>query len=470
MDRKPRLEHTGRRAVWLVLAVAAAGAALVVLLVVPSSVRLANVSPADGDQDVPITAPVRLAFSHAMDTDSVEARLRIEPEVMGGFEWDGKEVTFLPRVALAPETTYTVTLEVGAVTPSGRALNQEHTWRFRTRSPRLLFLGRPAPEEDVRQLFAASFTTLSEEAPVQLTRHAGGVWDYAVHLQGEAIAFTVLREDGGADLWRMERDGGGQQLLLACPDAACLNPAWSPDGQQLAYERRDIWAAAPNLDPKAARIWLLDLATGEERPLFDYDVPLHSPVWSPSGDRLAYISPLLPGVEIYDLGSGELQQFANDWGAVPVWSPDGRWLVMPEIVLAGEELLVRLFRVDPEEEQAADISGDEEAVRDESPAWSPGGGWIAFGRRFLDQERWTPGRQIWLTRPNGSEAYPLLRALSFDHFAYTWRPDGAALAYLRTNMSDGPQPVPEVSVWVFDLVARESVLVAAHGVLPRWLP
>ena len=30
---------------------------------------------------------------------------------------------------------------------------------------------------------------------------------------------AVLREDGGSDLWRMERDGGEQQVLLACPEA-----------------------------------------------------------------------------------------------------------------------------------------------------------------------------------------------------------------------------------------------------------
>ena len=87
-----------------------------------------------------------------------------------------------------------------------------------------------------------------------------------MHPQGEGIVYSVLREDGGADLWRMDRDGSEQRLLLACPEAACLDPAWSPDGETLAYERRDIWAGAPNLDPKAGRIWLLDLEEGEELP------------------------------------------------------------------------------------------------------------------------------------------------------------------------------------------------------------
>jgi len=67
----------------------------------------------------------------------------------------------------------------------------------------------------------------------------------------------------------------------------------------------------------------LDLESGEARPLFDYDVPLHSPVWSPEGQHLAYLSPMASGIEVHDLVTGELVQFANEWGAVPVWSPDG---------------------------------------------------------------------------------------------------------------------------------------------------
>lgn len=340
------------------------------------------------------------------------------------------------------------------------------------REPRLLYLGRSTPDTDLRQLFVAPL----DGSPVrQLTDRPLGVWDYAVHPQGEGIVYSALREDGGSDLWRMERDGSAQRLLLACPAAACMNPAWSPDGLQLAYERRGLAHDGPDLDPEASRIWLLDWKTAKTQPLFDYDVPLHSPVWSPtppeegSGERLAYLSPLLPGVEVYDLRSGELWQFGNEWGAAPTWSPDGSSLVMPEMVFAGEALAVRLFRVDLRAEEALDISG-EDLVKDASPAWSPDGEWLAFGRQFLEQERWTPGRQIWLTRPDGSEARELVHEAAADHFAFAWRPDGGALAYLRDDLSKGPQPAPDISLWIFDLASSKSLFVADDAVQPRWLP
>jgi hypothetical protein len=443
--------------------------AVVALLFLPGArrVRLKSVSPADGARDVPITAPVRFSFSDAMDPDSLEAHFLAEPQIQGRWVFDSTQATFWPHGAWSPATAYTITLHAGAVAKSGGELPEDQVQQFETREPQLLYLQRTAAGDEARQLFAV---VPGGDQPRQLTDEPLGVFDYAVHPEGEAIVYSVLREDGGSDLWQMGRDGQKERLLLACPDAACLNPAWSPDGGQLAYERRGIWADAPNLDPQASRIWLLDLESGEERPLFDYDVPLHSPIWAPTGQHLAYLSPMASGIEIYDFLTEELVQFGNEWGAVPAWSPDGRHLVVPELMLAGEAFVVRLLRLDLEDGAVLDISGEQEMVQDMTPAWSPGGGWIAFGRQWLDEERWTPGRQIWLTRPGGSEAYSLLVEAMADHFAFRWRPDGAVLAYLRNDLSAGPQPVPDVSLWIFDLVRRETTMVARGAVLPTWLP
>ena len=453
--------------VWLVLVLALMGVAVIAVVLSQASIRVVEMSPEDGDDKVPITALIRVRFSQEMDRESVEERFSIQPEAPGSFVWEGRALTFKPLSALVPDTVYTVTIEKEAASQRGRPLGEGTSCSFHTRAPQLLYLGWSYKGAETRQLFVVS---PGGGPAVQLTEEAGGVWDYTIHPVGEGIVYSALREDGGSDLLRMDRDGTDQEVLLACPEAACLNPAWSPDGQQIAYERRDIWSDAPNLDPKAGRIWLLDLGEEKERPLFDYDVALHSPAWAPEGERLAYVSPMLPGVEVLDLDSGELQQFGNEWGAAPVWSPDGRYLIVPELMLADEALVVRLVRIDLEEEELLDISGDDDLVKDTGPAWSPGGGWIAFGRQYLDEERWTPGRQIWLARPDGSEAYSLLTEAMGDHYAYAWRPDGAALAYARVDLSEGPQPVPDVAVWVFDLVEREARPVAGDGVLPKWLP
>ncbi len=457
----------GNPIVLLAIALALVATVAVAILLAGGSVRVVALSPADGDGGVPITTPIRITFSHEMDAGSVEERFSIEPETAGEFRWEGRTLVFEPHSALAPDTAYAVAVQAGTVTRDGQSLREGANARFETRDPQLAYLSRATPDAEVRQLFVAS---PGGGPGRQLTDHAGGVWDYAVHPQGHEIVYSALREDGGSDLWRMARDGEDQRLLLACPEEACLNPAWSPDGAQVAYERRDIWGDAPNLDPQACRIWLLDVEDGEERPLFEYDVALHSPVWSPGGGRLAYVSPTLPGIEVLDLDTGAFQQYGNEWGAPPVWSPDGTALIVPELMLEDEAWVVRLVRINLEQDKLVDISGDEGLVKDVGPAWSPGGGWIAFGRQFLDDETWTPGRQIWLVRPDGSEAYELLDEPMGDFYAFAWRADGGALAYARVDLSEGVQAVPGVSVWVFDLVARERIEVAVDAVLPKWLP
>ncbi len=462
-----RREHILRLLAWLIPSLSLVAVAIVLLLARGPTLRVSAHSPATGKEDIPITTGIHLTFSEAMDRASVEARFQTGPETDGRFQWVGNELVYRPRSALLPDTSYTVSLLPGAVSERGATLEAEYTWTFRTRQPQLLYLGRLEPEAQERQLYAASIGDLEIE---QLTDHPFGVWDYAVHPEGEAIIYSVLRQDGGSDLWHMDRSGAHQQILLTCVDDACLNPAWSPDGRLVAYERRAIWPDTPNLDPQAGQIWLLDLERNQERSLFDYDVPLHSPVWNPRGERLAYVSPLIPGIEVYDLSTGETQQFANHWGQAPVWAPDGSQMIAADLLLVEEALAVRLVLIDLENEHLVDISGEDLVVKDQGPAWSPGGGWIAYGRQFLDEERWTPGRQIWLIRPDGSEAYPLLVEPPSDLFGLKWRPDGAALAYLREDLSEGPQLSPDVSVWVLDLLTREAVFVADHGIMPRWVP
>jgi Tol biopolymer transport system component len=178
-------------------------------------------------------------------------------------------------------------------------------------------------------------------------------------------------------------------------------------------------------------------------------------------------------LEVYDLQTGDLHQFGNEWGAAPVWSPDGQHLVSPELVLVGEEMVVWLVRIDVDGEQAEVISSGEEEpaqVRDEAPAWAPDGEWIAFGRQSFGQEHGTPGRQPWVMRPDGSGDHQLLTEPMADHFAFAWRPDGEGLAYVRSDLSQGAQPIPDVSVWFYGFSDKRAVLIAQDGVLPKWLP
>jgi Tol biopolymer transport system component len=151
-----------------------------------------------------------------MVQSEVEERLRISPPVDAVIRWSGSTLAWMPSRPLTYGETYTVTLAKGGQSLQGRRVVRDVAWTFRVGHPRILYL---SPDEQERlQLFVLS---PDGGAAMQLTHAPGDVWDYAVSPDGSTIAYSVMREDGAADLWQVERDGGDAELLLACPEASC---------------------------------------------------------------------------------------------------------------------------------------------------------------------------------------------------------------------------------------------------------
>ena len=103
------------------------------------------------------------------------------------------------------------------------------------------------------------------------------------------------------------------------------DPQISPDGRTIAYVRQsnDIMT-----DRARATIWLVDVATGQQRPLLAGSGSYFSPRWSPDGARLAYVAAQDGGTQLYVrwLASGESARITglpNGPSAI-AWSPDSR--------------------------------------------------------------------------------------------------------------------------------------------------
>ena len=108
------------------------------------------------------------------------------------------------------------------------------------------------------------------------------------------------------------------------------------------------------------------------------------------------------------------------------------------------------------------------AVDDTLPHWSPTGEWVALGRTGLPDGTPTWGTQLWLMRPDGSRAQPLVTDKEANFGAFAWRSDGGALAYVRLSMEDLADPRPEL--WIVDLSDRQPRLLARDAIMPDWLP
>lgn len=102
------------------------------------------------------------------------------------------------------------------------------------------------------------------------------------------------------------------------------DPQISPDGRTIAYVRKsnDVMT-----DRARGTIWLIDVATGQQRPVVAGPGSYYSPRWSPDGMRLAYVGAESGTPELYVrwMGTGESARVTGlpDSPDSIAWSPDG---------------------------------------------------------------------------------------------------------------------------------------------------
>jgi Tol biopolymer transport system component len=208
------------------------------------------------------------------------------------------------------------------------------------------------------------------------------------------------------------------------------------------------------------------------------------PGWSPTG-WLTYYDETLKAVvllDVADVGEPRILQFIpNGLGQLGTWSPDGELFVIPEIVFTDnrttegggessddEVFYSHLYRVEIEGGSTVDISpGDEIRVEDAAPAFHPEGELMAFTRKYLDEVRWTPGRQIWILNANTQQARSLTTDPGLNYSALSWSPDGERLAFMRRSLGDLNVP-PDIG-WI-DLASGQETILTQNGYLPAWIP
>jgi TolB protein len=419
-------------------------------------VPVADLAPADGAQQVSTRADIRITFDQPMDVTAVPA-FTLSPPISGTTRWEGQTLVFSPAMPLAENSAYRVTLAAGLPSQQGR-LSEAISWQFQTGSPRIIYIAWDS-ERQGNQLYVV---TPDGREPTTLTDEATNVLDYAVAPNGQTIAYTVSRSsDGGSDIWLIDADGRNRRELITCPDGACSRPAWAPDGQRLIYERRSF--AGVGGPPGPPRLWWYDLVAQDTLAVFSDTQWLGYGVnFSPDGRWISYVAPNTQGLEIYNLETGQNLFVLSRTGEQGAWSPANNELILTQLQLETAEFAIHMVRADLETEEVTNVSGTE-ANNDSWPAYSPDGTWVAFTRQTAGS---VGGKQLWLMRPDGSEARPLTDNIDAHHGAPQWSPDGRYLAMQRFLLS-----APEnMGIWLFDLESQEIRELAVPGVSPSWLP
>ncbi len=173
---------------------------------------------------------------------------------------------------------------------------------------------------------------------------------------GSALAFLRVDGKGVGQLWKCGADGSDAVQLTRQAGPVDVF-AWSPSGEHIAY-RADVDpdAGRDDLAPRSTdrirfqqdgfgwrgdafrQLFVLDVASGESRQLTDAEAEHGPPVWSPSGDRIAYLTDQGPfrdttsrnEVYVQAVVGGKAERwsgglFMSDGVA---WSPDGKRLAV----------------------------------------------------------------------------------------------------------------------------------------------
>ncbi|HEY7847496.1 MAG TPA: hypothetical protein VIC83_04825 [Candidatus Limnocylindria bacterium] len=203
---------------------------------------------------------------------------------------------------------------------------------------------------------------------------------------GGRIAFVRFTPEDESELWVVNADGTGEELLASC-EQPCNSfgfPDWNADGTRI-YFSQDA-NAGPNGIPSTFQVARLDMETREiEVVLTRQDtMTAEQPRVSPDETQLAYVrfrslTDAFAGSAIFvsDLEGGPERRLTewDAYGAYPDWSPDGSRIVFNTFDLGAFQEIsaqVNLFTVRPDGSDIRRLTDyGEGATRATQPRWAP---------------------------------------------------------------------------------------------------
>jgi Tol biopolymer transport system component len=255
-------------------------------------------------------------------------------------------------------------------------------------------------------------------AQVNLSRHPGRDADPAWSPNGQKIAFLSSR-DGKQEIYVVNADASGLRRLTRSREHE-FAPAWSPDGRKLVFTR-----SSDRFQRTDVELYVMSADGGEERRLArtrgrQDGNPVWSggAHWSPNGRMLAFTTKRNSSFDVYVMNANGSRQ--RDLSRNPArdffyaWLPDGRIAIHSERGGAAELYVMN-----------ADGSGTRNLTREWRldrywPVWSPDGRRIAVVRRdglYVANSDGTGWRKLvdrWFGR------------------SPSWSPDGQKLAFAKS--------------------------------------
>ena len=219
----------------------------------------------------------------------------------------------------------------------------------------------------------------------------------------------VSSSDGDSDIWVMDADGTNKQQLTTS-SADEYSPIWSPDGTRIAYV-------------SSSGIWVMDADGTNKQQLTTSSADGYPPIWSPDGTRIAYVS--RSSIWVMDADGTNKQQLTTSSAheSYPTWSPDGTRIAYRSQTYSGRDRNIWVMDADGTNKQQLTTSSAHEI----QPTWSPDGTRIYYvSWKSSASNRYS----IWAMMADGTNQQRLTR--TFPRFAnFVLSPRGTHIAYVR---------------------------------------
>ena len=310
-----------------------------------------------------------------------------------------------------------------------------------------------AEPEATIMLDASEGNTVDDEGPLyQASPQSDLESAPALNAACAKIAFVFTKESSS-------------KIYTVCPDGSQLTmlrnggggPAWSPDGQRLAFS-------------EDGQIFLID-ADGSNEQQLTSDDENSIPIWLPGGNQIGFRTTDGEGlwwwrqIDLQTLGISQLTEPSYDFFfQTPAWSPDGQYLaymsLIEEVARNDGSSQIHIRRVDG----TGDVALTQDIWANVNPVWSPDSRKIAF----LSERDGTYNMfALYVIKIDGSNLVKLTEAIFSNSATFSWSPDGRYIAISDFELSP--------NIFIIDTVTGESraLLTLSDGEsarMPAWQP
>ena len=261
------------------------------------------------------------------------------------------------------------------------------------------------------------------------------------------LAF-VAADHGVPQIFVVGADGSGRRRLTSAPGPS-TTPVWSPDGQRIAFVQQT---------GDDTQIYIMNADGGSQRPLTTGPGHAASPAWSPDGQHIVFtatrdgVSQIVAmrsdGSQRRDLAPSHSDQRS------PAWSPDGQLIAFLSSASLGHFNLYV-------------VGADGQNLR-QVPTPGPG------VRPDVKEFTWLPDGHVAYTNPSGlaQDTVTVTTVSGAEHrvlgsaYSPAWAPDGQRLTFVAFHSG-------AAQIYVADSAGGKALLLTdprLASVRPAWSP